>query len=296
MTDIDDIPDMLKESIRGFVLDAVQNGRNASLNLDVSSFGEQNETMLANAIQAIARKSQLQRETKNAKQLDSPEDLPKMIRFPYSRHASYPELCHLVSALKPRDVWPCTVSPADWIKNGISIEDLFGQHCSGTSFRHDIFVGTLREAHEWSQSHSQSQHDTQNTSSSFDIPMRDGFVPEDEEQTTRTGSPAASTTPHGHQSLRETTDDPRGSPDLSMEHTDTVLGKRDFAEYEAGAGDAFGYRDVTNDSQDSADALQERLAAFEAVLGNARSGTWQEVWLLSTNGNHTLEEKDLGVM
>lgn len=292
MTDIDDIPDMLKESIRGFVLDAVKNGRNASLNLDVSSFGEQNETMLANAIQAIARKSQLQRETKHARELDGPEDLPKMIRFPYSRHASYPELCHLVAALKPRDVWPCTVSPADWIKNGISIEDLFGQHCSGTSFQHDIFMGTLREAHQWSQS--QSQHDTQNTSSSFDIPMRDAFVPEDGEQTTRTRSPAASSTPHGHQSLRETTDDPRGSPDLSMEHTGgTLLNMKLVLVTHS---DIKTLPMTPNDSEDSEEALQERLAAFEAVLGNARSGTWQEVWLLSASGNHTLEEKDLGVI
>lgn len=40
--------------------------------------------------------------------------LPKLITFPYSRHSSYPELCHLVEIFKPKDVYPCTVEAESW--------------------------------------------------------------------------------------------------------------------------------------------------------------------------------------
>jgi hypothetical protein len=40
--------------------------------------------------------------------------LPKVITFPYSRHSSYSELCHLVKAFNPKDIYPCTVSEDNW--------------------------------------------------------------------------------------------------------------------------------------------------------------------------------------
>jgi hypothetical protein len=113
---MDSLPDDLKEAIRAFLLRAMQNGRNVSLSLDMSNFGENNDMVLGNAVQAIAKKSQLGRY--QAKDMDVADVLPKTITFPYSRHSSYPELCDLVSAFKPRDVWPCTVSPSEWVKEG----------------------------------------------------------------------------------------------------------------------------------------------------------------------------------
>jgi hypothetical protein len=40
--------------------------------------------------------------------------IPKVITFPYSRHSSYEELCHLVEIFRPRDVYPCTVDGDNW--------------------------------------------------------------------------------------------------------------------------------------------------------------------------------------
>lgn len=40
--------------------------------------------------------------------------LAKHITFPYSRHSSYPELCYLVRAFKPKDVYLCTVNEEKW--------------------------------------------------------------------------------------------------------------------------------------------------------------------------------------
>ncbi|KAF3036617.1 swr1 complex component [Didymella keratinophila] len=89
----------------------------------------------------------------------------KTIRFPYSRHSSYSELCELVAAFKPRDVFPCTVDEATWTPE-LSMKALFGEYCSGRSFRHDAeMMQTLKARHMNSETQkrgrSQSQQDTQ---------------------------------------------------------------------------------------------------------------------------------------
>jgi DNA cross-link repair 1C protein len=40
--------------------------------------------------------------------------LPQVITFPYSRHSSYPELCDLVRAFRPKDVYACTIDAHTW--------------------------------------------------------------------------------------------------------------------------------------------------------------------------------------
>ena len=40
--------------------------------------------------------------------------LPRVITFPYARHSSYFELCHLVQVFNPKDIYPCTVSKDNW--------------------------------------------------------------------------------------------------------------------------------------------------------------------------------------
>ena len=42
--------------------------------------------------------------------------LPKVITFPYSRHSSYRELCHLVRVFNPKDIYPSTVDEAHWVE------------------------------------------------------------------------------------------------------------------------------------------------------------------------------------
>jgi DNA cross-link repair 1C protein len=64
------------------------------------------------------------------------DSLPKTITFPYSRHSSYLELCDLVAAFRPRDVYPCTVDEGNWDPDS-SVRCLFGQYCSSSIFRHD---------------------------------------------------------------------------------------------------------------------------------------------------------------
>jgi DNA cross-link repair 1C protein len=49
-------------------------------------------------------------------------NLPKVITFPYSRHSSYRELCDLVMAFSPADVYPCTVDELQWHEGSWSPE------------------------------------------------------------------------------------------------------------------------------------------------------------------------------
>lgn len=65
--------------------------------------------------------------------------------FPYSRHSSYSELCNLVEAFRPKDVYPCTVDEAHWLPT-LSMNTLFGSFCSADIFRHDAEMMELYES------------------------------------------------------------------------------------------------------------------------------------------------------
>ncbi|KAG9188520.1 hypothetical protein G6011_02443 [Alternaria panax] len=69
----------------------------------------------------------------------------RTIRFPYSRHSSYSELLGLVKALSPRDIFPCTVDDIYWTPS-LSMQNLFGDLCSGELFRHDAMIMEVFEA------------------------------------------------------------------------------------------------------------------------------------------------------
>ncbi|EER43385.1 DNA repair protein [Histoplasma capsulatum H143] len=69
-------------------------------------------------------------------------NFPNTIRFPYSRHSSYAELCNLIRAFKPQDIFPCTIDPVTWNEE-VSINTLFGHLCSGSNFAHDEFMRTM---------------------------------------------------------------------------------------------------------------------------------------------------------
>lgn len=60
----------------------------------------------------------------------------RTIRFPYSRHSSFSELCGFLAAFRPSDVYPCTVDNDCWTP-AISMRSLFGNLCCSDVFRHD---------------------------------------------------------------------------------------------------------------------------------------------------------------
>lgn len=88
----------------------------------------------------------------------------RTIRFPYSRHSSYSELCELVAAFRPKDVFPCTVDEEAWTPD-VSMRSLFGEHCNYKLFRYDIeLMGmyNLRLA-RIKRDREETQEDTQTT-------------------------------------------------------------------------------------------------------------------------------------
>ncbi|KAF2717878.1 hypothetical protein K431DRAFT_195009, partial [Polychaeton citri CBS 116435] len=63
--------------------------------------------------------------------------LPKRVTFPYSRHSSYQELCHLIAAFQPTDIHPCTVDAVGWSSRR-SMSHLFGHlYTQLPTFSHD---------------------------------------------------------------------------------------------------------------------------------------------------------------
>ncbi|KAL4918257.1 hypothetical protein BDW62DRAFT_217633 [Aspergillus aurantiobrunneus] len=84
--------------------------------------------------------------------------LPKTIRFPYSRHSSYAELCDFVAAFKPQDIYSCTVDPLDWDED-ISIQSLFGHLCSDNKFAHDQYMRNITATANGEPSRKKRRHD-----------------------------------------------------------------------------------------------------------------------------------------
>lgn len=119
MTENEDLSQEQKETIRTYLLEKTADGRNIMLDLDMASFSQDNETTLERAAESIAKLSNADR-SKTAVGTTS-DALPRTICFPYSRHSSYPELCEFVGAFRPRDVWPCTVHPVEWLNQGMSL-------------------------------------------------------------------------------------------------------------------------------------------------------------------------------
>ena len=107
-----------------------------------------------------------------ARSMSTEAPLNDTIYFPFSRHSSYTELCDLVAALKPSDIYPCTVEEQAWTEN-VSMRTLFGHLCSSTVFRHDEEMRVLlreRRENEWPSKKRQKRKDTEDSqaSSSFE--------------------------------------------------------------------------------------------------------------------------------
>lgn len=101
-----------------FLTQATASGRKVPLDLDMTKFGENGELDFAKAVQAIAKKAQIS-DSQVSGDVSNAAVLPSLITFPYSRHSSYSELCHLLKALNPKDVWPCTVHLQEWLERGL---------------------------------------------------------------------------------------------------------------------------------------------------------------------------------
>ncbi|KNG82339.1 DNA repair protein [Aspergillus nomiae NRRL 13137] len=133
--------------------------------------------------------------------------LPTVIHFPYSRHSSYAELCELVSAFKPKDIYPCTVDPLTWDED-VSIQSLFGHLCSGTEFAHDHHMRDMLENDEDLRSRKRARYEEPTSQSSQLSSKLDSMA--------RTPMDVSTSNPDDDTSLD------RGAPDHTNSQPDTT--------------------------------------------------------------------------
>jgi hypothetical protein len=178
----------------------------------------------------------------------------------------------------------CTLGAANlWL--GISIQGLFGQFCSSTSFSHDIIMAGYAEKVKSQQDMKESQ--TSETSS------QTGAGTSSCPGTTAIGEEA----PHPETPRQRQTDElDESSPVI----TDPRPGrKRSYGDYEAGAASIDRGHPVSDflDSQASTisdRAYELRATAWNSMISNALEQEYTPIGLLSTHDNHTTEEEILG--
>ncbi|KAH0489731.1 hypothetical protein TgHK011_010147 [Trichoderma gracile] len=140
---LNNVPEEARGECTRVLTEALTSGRNLPLNINLSSFEDAYSTDLRRAILSIADHQSKASPFRHYSEDGTETSLPNVIRFPYSRHSSYAELCHLVDAFRPRDVWPCTFHLEAWQSRGMSIRSLFGRYCSSNKFAHDVNIDNL---------------------------------------------------------------------------------------------------------------------------------------------------------
>ncbi|KAH6617994.1 beta-lactamase-like protein [Chaetomium sp. MPI-SDFR-AT-0129] len=274
---IDGISDDMRESLGQFLHSVIANGRNIPLDMERNAFGENNKADLASGLRSIVEKLRMRGQGAPTESLR--EDLPSVVTFPYSRHSSYPELRHFVETFKPRDVWPCTVDEPRWIREGITIESLFSECCSGGTFRHDEY---MKERYRHSADVILLNAESQITISSAAASQLSSIVEY---------RPKAYEEPL---SVLDSNIPPQaaGSPGL-----DSQVARAEEGLSQNAAGNGESSCAVLGDSQMSGVsdwAFETRLHAFQAALSNARGHAGGEIRLMSTTDNHSTLDVELG--
>ncbi|KAJ9221110.1 hypothetical protein DTO169C6_6496 [Paecilomyces variotii] len=132
---------------KGALIEAFRS-KKKTLSLDKYGLKDENDISLQRLVDVLSRGQPLDttgstqyedKERAAGGRTESKRQLPRKITFPYSRHSSYAELCELIAAFRPKDIYPCTVDPENWSED-VSMARLFGHLCSGDIFSHDEYM------------------------------------------------------------------------------------------------------------------------------------------------------------
>ncbi|KAI0004386.1 Metallo-hydrolase/oxidoreductase [Xylariaceae sp. FL0662B] len=242
---------------------------------------------------------------KRAQDNDS-SSLPNKITFPYARHSSLPELRHFVRTFRPKDIWPCTVDPPEWDERGITMQELFGDCCSGDVFQHDKWMELWSEMRRGSQGGREDEEhpETQRSAASYQEPSSP-ILPITE--TLKTHSPMRETTLNsGGLSEAQRKPSPRSpqplpAPTAQDEPVSSSPGyKRDYhtfkdqEEIREGIDSEDPALEDSQASTISDRAYETRLRAFETARSNMMGETWGAINLISTTDHHSAMETELG--
>ncbi|KAK1463096.1 artemis protein [Colletotrichum melonis] len=287
-----DISPEAKLRLSEFLETGAKTGRSLSLDLDIASFGEKNQAAIMDAFQAVGRKKHLEEQSTQITQpaIDGLSGkLPRVITFPYSRHSSYQELCDLVRIFRPKDVWPCTVNPVDWLRNTTSIRYLFGNLCSGDTFAHDMEMEKLAESLRILQQ-----------------PLSKGLgnsqLPATEAHTTALHSSHSYESIASDASAVEIEETLVLGLDSNPGSVETRLPTRKQRDFFYRGGNSKHTLDTPIPPTESVSLIASagvsriRADAYFAMEQNLLGGEWTPISLLSTIDHHTTPDKDLGMV
>ena len=114
----------MAETMKADIMKKVQAGRRTLALEDIGLQHQTDDLSMDDLIKLVAeavprQESQVPVEADTGPLPVTEDELPRLITFPYSRHSSYEELCDLVAAFKPADVYPCTVDERRWYNGRI---------------------------------------------------------------------------------------------------------------------------------------------------------------------------------
>ncbi|KAL6711108.1 hypothetical protein ACN47E_006983 [Coniothyrium glycines] len=140
----------------------------------------------------------------------------RTIQFPYSRHSSYQELCELIGAFQPRDVFPCTVDELHWTPD-VSMRNLFGHLCSDDRFQHDSTM--MRSFESRVQSQFTAKRDRQDTQEYLKDTDEDFMIPIEAKRVRSGSTHSGQSTKEGLRSGNMATSSPRMHSTIEILHT-----------------------------------------------------------------------------
>ncbi|KAL7953632.1 beta-lactamase-like protein [Trichoderma compactum] len=263
---------------------ALASGRDLQLNMSISSTEDAHSTDLQKAMLSIINSQLMAIPTRTKVEQRSETNLPNVIRFPYSRHSSYAELCDLVNAFKPRDIWPCTFHLETWQNNSMSIESLFGKYCSGNMFTHDMRINNLAKEmkkHVREEPESQELESCGSNSASPTAQMSPN-APDcgGRRDTEREG--AVQKECHEPQEMMAKGASTQRSLGLLASEDESATGENESEETSASLTSALSVRHSS-----------VRCDAYDRMLQNYHGIGWNSIELISVGCNHSVEEKEL---
>lgn len=198
--------------------------------------------------------------------------LPKQITFPYSRHASYGELCILVKALMPRNIYPCTVDKSNWGPEH-TMSYLFGHfYPTSQAFGHDTmmlrqYTVDMDNADSLGEQTQYQEMETQ----------RSAYAEENHTRAHDTQASALRSSPPAEQQMRKHRSNDEDEPAPAKRR------KRSLEHFSSSSEVKSGLEELTSDQM--REAVQRM--AYNAALGNS-GGEWS---LVSVDGHGTKEEE-----
>ncbi|KAF7551669.1 hypothetical protein G7046_g7655 [Stylonectria norvegica] len=311
----DELTEGARVSIKKILTTAMSTGRSISLDIDISSFDENDAAR--DAIRVLAKKMGKTLEQDVARDDVSNDELPKTIRFPYSRHSSYAELCDLVNTFRPKDVWPCTVNPSEWLREGTTIKSLFGEFCSGETFVHDLEMEELaREQGPATAAHGIDSQTTADSNSrpesspvaspepsfpipeanvaslnyaSFNLPERLVSPLADTQQATNESDNEEPASEAPRPRIQNVGSHPNGAINETL--SPSTVTKRGFEELEVDDSDISERESPWPKEASFAGHALAHQDAYYRMLGNATSDTWESIDLISTSNEYTTMEQ-----